>query len=84
MAAIDDKINALNAEVTKNTTVIQSALALINGISGQIAAAVAAALAAGATPTQLQSLTDLQTSLTKNDDDLAAAVAANTPTPTAP
>ena len=79
MAALDDKIAALTAEVANNTSVEKSAAALINGFAKQLADAVAAAQAAGATPAQLQSLTDLSTSLAANDSDLAAAVAANTP-----
>ena len=79
MAALDDKITALQAEVTANTTVEQSAVALLNGLSTQLAAAIQAAKDAGATAAQLQSLTDLNTALNKNDTDLAAAVAANTP-----
>mgnify|MGYP001614089774 CR=1 FL=1 len=81
MSALDDKITALQAEVAKNTTVEKSALALIQGFAAQLAAAVQAALAAGATRAQLQSLTDLQTTITANDDELAAAVLANTPAP---
>lgn len=81
MAALDDKISALQTEVTNNTTVIGSAETLINGFAAQLAAAIAAALAAGATDAQLQSLTDLNTTLTANDTALAAAVAANTPPP---
>jgi hypothetical protein len=49
-----------------------------------LATAVAAAAAAGATPTQLKALTDLGTAIKTGDDALAAAVAANTvaaPTP---
>ncbi len=84
MAALDDQITALNAEVTKNTTVEKSALALIQGFSARLDAAVAAALAAGATQAQLTALTDLGTSLKANDDELAAAVVANTPTPPSP
>lgn len=84
MSQLDDKIAALQAEITNETTVVNSAIALINGISGQIAAAVAAALAAGATPAELQALTDLQTALASNDAALAAAVSANTPPPPPP
>lgn len=85
MSALDDKIAALQAEVAKNTSIEKSALALIQGFGAQLAAAVAAALAAGASAAQLQSLTDLQTSLATNDDELAAAVAANTvPAPPPP
>jgi hypothetical protein len=65
MAAIDD----LTAEVTRNTTVEGSALALIQGFAAQLAAA-------GTDPVKLQAL---QTTLKANDDQLAAAVAANTP-----
>ncbi len=76
--ALQDEIDALKTEVANNTSVEQSAAALIKGFSAQLAAAVAAAQAAGATPEQLQSLTDLSTTLTANDADLSAAVAANT------
>lgn len=79
MAALDDKILALQNEVAENTTVEKSAVALLQGLSTQLAAAIAAAANAGATPAQLQSLTDLQTALNANDTDLAKAIAANTP-----
>lgn len=65
MAAIDD----LTAEVTRNTTVEASALVLIQGFAAQLAAA-------GTDPAKLAAL---QATLKQNDDDLAAAVAANTP-----
>lgn len=79
MSALDDKITALQAEVAKNTTVEKSALALIQGFSGRLDAAVQMALAAGATDAELKSITDLSTSLKANDDELAAAVTQNTP-----
>jgi hypothetical protein len=84
MALLDDQITALTAQVEANTTVEKSALALIQGFAAQLAAAVAAASAAGATPTQLAALNALGTTIKANDDELAAAVAANTvaaPTP---
>ncbi len=81
MAKLDDAITALTAEVSKDTTVIASAITLIKGIAAQIQAAVDAALAAGATPAQLKALTDLQASVAANDTALAAAVAAGTPPP---
>lgn len=84
MAALDDKIAALQAEVANNTTVEKSALALIQGFAAQLAAAVAAAQAAGATAAQLQSITDLQTTLTANDAELANAVQAGTGVPPNP
>lgn len=82
MSALDDKIAALTTEVQNDTTVIGSAVALINGFAQRLQDAIAAALAAGATEAQLQAMTDLNTSLTQNDQALAAAVAANTPAPT--
>ena len=78
MSALDDAITALTNEVTEETTVEQSALTLIQGIPALIASAVTAALAAGATPAQLKSITDLQAKLAANDSELAAAVAAGT------
>lgn len=76
---LQDKIDQLTAQVARNTTVEASASALIKGFAAQLAAAVAAASAAGATPVQLQALTDLGASIGAADDDLSAAVAANTP-----
>lgn len=84
MAALDDAITALQAEVANDTTVIQSADTLINGIAAQITAAVNAALAAGATPAQLTALSTLTSTLVANDTSLANAVAANTPVPPVP
>lgn len=82
-ATLQDAITALQAEVAAENSVIDSAVLLINGFAGQLAAAIAAATAAGATTAQLQSLTDLGTSITSKQSELAAAVAANTPPATA-
>ena len=79
MAALDDQIAVLTADVTAEDTVIDSAVTLINGIPALIKDAVDKALAAGATPAQLQSLTDLGTTMTAKSQALAAAVTANTP-----
>lgn len=79
MAALDDQITALTNEVTKQTTVDASAVTLLQGLSAQLAAALAAAANAGATPAQLAALQALQTTLAGNDTTLAAAVVANTP-----
>lgn len=65
MAALDD----LTAQVAANRTVIDSALALINGIAARITAA-------GTDPAKLSALTS---DLKSEDDALAAAVTANTP-----
>lgn len=69
MAALDD----LTAQVAQTKTVVDSAIALINGIADRIAAA-------GTDP---QKLNDLTTSLKSETDSLAAAVASNTPPPPA-
>ena len=79
MSELDDKILALTAEIANDTTVIGSAITLINGFAAQLAEAIAAALAQGATPEQLAALDALNTSLNTNAADLAAAVAANIP-----
>lgn len=84
MAALDDKIATLTQDVTDENTVIDSAITLIGGIPKLITDAVAAALAQGATPAQLQGLTDLTASIEAKKTALAAAVTANTPTPPAP
>lgn len=62
------ELDSLTSEVTNETTVEKSALALINGFAAKLAAA-------GTDPAKLQALHD---SLKANDDELAAAVAANT------
>lgn len=71
-------IDNLISTVAALDSVIDSAAATINGIQGQIQAAVTAALANGATAAQLAPLTDLNTDLAAKKDALAAAVAANT------
>lgn len=60
---------SLTAQVAKNTTVIGSAMTLIQGFKAQLAAA-------GTDPVALAAL---QQSLSDSDDQLAAAVAQNTP-----
>lgn len=79
MAQLDDQIAALQNEVTAETGIEQSAIVLLNGIPALIQTAIAQAQAAGATPAELQALSDLQTKLTTSSTALAAAVAANTP-----
>jgi hypothetical protein len=77
-------LDPLEAQIAATDTVIASAVVLINGISAQIAAAVTAAIANGATADQLAPLTDLTTALTAQTTALSTAVAANTPTPAGP
>jgi uncharacterized protein YoxC len=79
MSQMDDEIAVLVTDVTALRGAVDSATALINGFQAAMAKAVADALAAGATPEQLQSLTDLDASINQEKDDLAAAVAANPP-----
>lgn len=62
-------LSALTASVAKNTSVVASALALIQGLSAQLAAA-------GTDPVALAAL---QAQLDASDTALADAVAANTP-----
>lgn len=63
------ELDALTAQVAQNTTVETSAVALIQGLAAQIAAA-------GTDPAKLTALT---TSLNTSATALAAAIAANTP-----
>jgi hypothetical protein len=66
------QLDTLTAEVAQNTTVVGSAVALIQGFSARLQAAIDA----GADPVALQALAD---ELNNSNDALAAAVAANTP-----
>lgn len=68
----------LEAAVTRNTDVVNSAVTLINGIAARIQAAVDAALANGATADELAPVTAEVSALNASADALAAAVAANT------
>ena len=81
MSAIDDSIKALTDTVAAQTTVDASAVAALSGIAKMLKDALAAASSAGATPAQLQSLTDLSASISANNAGLATAVTANTPAP---
>jgi hypothetical protein len=62
-------LTTLQAEVANNTSVEQSAIALLQGLKAQLDAA-------GTDPVALKALSD---QLASNDTALAAAVAANTP-----
>jgi hypothetical protein len=77
-AKMVQELDDLIAQVTRNTEVEQSALVLIQGFAGRLQAAIDAALAAGATPAMLASLTEEVKRLTATAEPLAAAVAANT------
>lgn len=84
MSQIDDELAALKQAVNDEATVEASAIALMNGIPNLISTAVDAALAAGATPVQLQAVTDLITQVQSQSGGLAAAVTTNTPAAPAP
>lgn len=66
--------DALNAEVTNLTSVVDSAVALINGIAAKVDAAIAANDAGDDT-----ALAGLASSVRSQAEALANAVAANTP-----
>ncbi len=73
--AIDDLVDAVAAENTE----IDKALAMLNGIPGLIDAAVATAMAKGATAAQLAPLNDVKADILTH----AAALAAVTNPPAA-
>jgi hypothetical protein len=69
----------LDAEVTRATSVQAAAAALLRGITGRLDAAVAAAIANGATEAELAPVTAEVAALRSSTDDLTAAVLENTP-----
>src|SRR6266550_5129822 len=69
MSQMDDEITQIKQDVAAERTAVDSATALIGGIAAQIRSAVDAALAAGATPAQLQDFTDLHASMTQQTQD---------------
>ena len=77
-------VGTLTTEIVETVGVVQSATVLINGFGAKLDAAVAAAVANGATEAELAPLTDLSAALDSETNALAAAVAANSPAPTPP
>ncbi len=67
--AMSKELDSLTDKVTETVTVEQSAIELLNGLSGQIAALKT-------DPAALQALSD---SLAAKSSELAAAITANTP-----
>lgn len=63
------QLDTLSAQVATNTDVVKSAIVFINGIAAQI-------IALKTDPVKLQQLAD---DMKAQDDQLAAAIAANTP-----
>jgi len=78
MATATEQISTLTAQVTTATTVEKSAQTLIEGIKARVDAAVAAAIANGATAEQLQPVSDLSAAMDAESTALQAAVTANT------
>lgn len=66
-------------DIRNDTNIITSATAFINGSADRTQAAVDAALANGATAEQLQPVIDVIAEQRAAADQLAAAIAANTP-----
>lgn len=73
--------NPIITDLTKSVTdargAMQSAITLIGGIKAKIDAAVAAAIANGATAEELAPVSDLSAGLESDAQALASAVAAN-------
>jgi small-conductance mechanosensitive channel len=67
-------LDAITAEVTRNTNVTQSVVTLVQNLAAQIAA-----IPPSTDPTTQAALDALKDTLTSNDDAIAAAVTANTP-----
>jgi len=76
---MDAAIADLTAKVNAQTEVDSAALTLIQGIPAMIQTAVDAAIAAGATQSQVAAITELGTRLAGASQPLADAVVANTP-----
>jgi cell division septum initiation protein DivIVA len=76
-AQVQAKIDELRVKVEAETSVVQSAKTLLDGLSAQIAALKDAA--AGADPAVLDAITALETTVDSNKQALADAVTANTP-----
>lgn len=70
-------LDELQVAVTNITGVVDSAVALINGIAARVQAAVDAAIANGATAEQLQPVVDEVAALNASSKSLADAVSAN-------
>lgn len=74
MAALDDALAKITADMTAQNTVVASLGPFIQGLFAQIAN-----LVPNLTPAQTASLTSIQTSVEANNAAIAAAMVANTP-----
>lgn len=75
-------LGTLAEQITQTRGVIASGVTLIEGIQARITAAVEAALALGATETELVPFVELEAALEADTNALAAAVQANSGSPT--
>lgn len=75
MATVQEAMDALTAEVARNTSVDESAVLLMNGLADQLAAL----LAAGDPAALVAGIEGIVAKLKTDNDALAAAVVANTP-----
>lgn len=72
-------LDALAAQIKANTDAEASAVVLINGFAARVQAAVTAALAGGATVTELAPIQAEIDAMNASASALASAVVANTP-----
>jgi prophage DNA circulation protein len=79
MSAVSDAITTLTGKVTVLTSTVDGAEATLAGLKAALDKAIADAANSGATAAELQSLTDLSTAIDQQSSELAAAIAANTP-----
>lgn len=77
--SIQTRLDTLTREVSDLDAIKESVVAFVNGVPELIRAAVAEATAAGATPAQLAAFDTLNAALDAKANEIAAAVATNTP-----
>jgi hypothetical protein len=78
MAAIDDKISAINASLLAEETVEGGVIALLTNLSQQLALAQAAAIAGGATSAQLSAFDAIKFKIDNDGTGMATAIVVNT------
>lgn len=84
MAALDDAISAIAANVATLTTDAQGVADDVTALNATIVALTAQVAAGGATPAQIAALTDAQTQMAALHAQLQAALAQNPPPPPPP
>ena len=76
---VQQAVDEMTAAVAAETPLDASVRTFVNSVPGLIAAAVAKASAAGATPAQLAAFDTLSQTMTANAATVSAALVANTP-----